>query len=293
MADSLKQVRADLTPRIESLEKALAGLNGSPAGVAALERIAAALEGGGSPPPVTPPQTWPASALPSFKGLDIMGSLWQWEAPFFPLAWGPEPQMAPAVWKAENLRLGPGGELIISVTDAAAGGLKAGNKSKYLKALFEADVTFGPEVPGLVQAPLWLYNDDTADEIDFELVGAAGGLQIATHSGTQFDQSKDKNGVALPATVLPAGQAGKRMKLGIEYHAGDKAVLYIDGKEVARRTASQYAPGVFPKSPLGAIFNSWPTNASDPNLTNWTGVWKGTQGKVLETIIHGYRVTPL
>lgn len=177
------------------------------------------------------------------------------------------------------------GETVILQLDAkGAPQLQAvqGTKAE-LDGLWETDITMPELREGVVVAPLWLYNQDTKDEIDFEFVGRRG-LDVSMHAWP--------GGNHLSKTVrLFAGTdfSGRRLCLGIKSDAtAGKVEMLIDGKVIY--TWEKGDLDFFVTHPMRPFIEMWAADPSNSGLVGWTGKFTGFKPEeVMVMSVHGYR----
>lgn len=163
------------------------------------------------------------------------------------------------------------GAMVFTVTEGKSGQAQTHENQKSKAALFEIDATTDRGISGLIQAPLYLYGDNS-HEIDFEVIGT-NGLQLAIHTDKKFNAYQK---------LIPGDFSG-RHRYGIAYKAGEEIVWYLDGKEVGRVKAADLPAGQFPTNALKPFAEAWPTSN-----VGWAGPWTHTASTM---IVHGYRRT--
>lgn len=153
--------------------------------------------------------------------------------------------------------------------------------------LWEADVTLPEMRDGLVVAPLWLYNNKTKDEFDFEFIGRRG-MEVTIHTypnGVYRKKSK----------LLFSDQdwSGRRVRFAIKLSVDNGyAEMFVDGKMVHRFEKQEM--GFFTASNMKPIISMWAADPNNSNFTQWLGRWAGiAPGEELVMKVHGYRYTPL
>lgn len=219
------------------------------------------------PPPVVKP-----SVLPNFAGYNLEnGASGKWGNTWTRSTWD-ETKLSGYSWSEKNARI-VGPDLLISVTERNSGQVQADYRAVFTKARWEVDVTLAPNAPGLIQAPLWTYNNETRDELDFEWVGKKG-LQLNVYA----------KGVSVWSKLLfPGDNSGKRHHIALEYDAGKSVIFIMDGVELARVTPADTKGNAFPQSAMKAYIEAWPTMSE-----GWGGKWLGA-GSGLTMTVHGYK----
>lgn len=222
----------------------------------------------------------PPPPLPDFSGVTLR--LWDWSAPMAPSQWS-EPKLGGYDWRVDHATV-RGGELLLSVSERASGQVQTNAAAASSSALWEVDVTVPPMRDGLIAAPLWTFNADTFDEIDFEVVGRKG-LQLTVWSAVDGRHTS-----VWSRQVIDGDLSGRRYRLGIAYEAGERIRFYIDGRQVAE-VRPEDAPLGFPSTPQKPYFDLWVANGLNPG---WAGRWSPLRsGERLTMRLHGYRTTPL
>jgi hypothetical protein len=155
-----------------------------------------------------------------------------------------------------------------------------------LDGLWETDVTMPELREGVVVAPLWIYDQSTKDEVDFEFVGRRG-LDVSMHAWP--------DGNHLTKTVrLFAGTdfSGRRICLGIKSEATTgKVEMLLDGKVVYTWKKSDL--GFFVTHPMRPFIEMWAADPSNSGLVGWTGEFTGFKpDQSMLMTVHGYRYSP-
>lgn len=221
----------------------------------------------------------PRSALPP---LDYDAWLWNWDARWFASEWNHAFSELP--WRYDHVTK-RAGSMVLRLDQSGSAQIKTGNGTKaQTTGLWEAEVTPARFRPGVIQAPLWLYNQETKDEIDFEFAGENGlYLTMHTYSGGYRRQVVRVAGV----------QAGVRHRFGIRMdQAAGYVDMIVDGR-VVHRFNKAGAPG-FVSSPMNPIFELWSVHPNKTDFVEWAGRFAGISGSdKMEMILHGYRYTAL
>jgi hypothetical protein len=279
-------------PELAAL-KALIIKSGNDA-VARINGIASRYAPIGTPPadPVNPAQTpkpnpipvpIPSPVVPSkLPPLDFTNMyLWNWDSKWFACDW-PNDQ-GPIPWKFDHIKQSPtDGSVDFKLDANGAPALQAMNGTpEQANGLWEIDVTLPVFRSGVCVAPLWLWNQKTLDEIDFEFNGKAG-LLLTMHVGGVLDSVelfKDQD------------LSGTRHRFGIRVDQPNGMVdMLFDG--VVIKTWAKAAMKQFISSPFKAWVCNWVGN--DYHQNTWLG--KFTPFGVNESLdmtVHGYSYTPL
>ncbi|UVK39156.1 family 16 glycosylhydrolase [Mesorhizobium sp. AR10] len=219
--------------------------------------------------------------LPDWSAVKLQ--LWKYNNPFVPSQWS-EPKLGGYDWKAANVKI-VDGALQLTVSEKASAEVISGGKSDFSSAKWEVDVTLPTMKPGLIAAPLWTFNKDAHEEIDFEIVGTKG-LQLTVWANVNNEHKS-----VWVKWILLGDLSGKRYRMGIEYEAGKRVVFFIDGKEAAVVTPADTAGGAFPNKPMKPYFDLW-VAAGAVMDTRWAGKWQPmAPSEKLVMTIHGYRRT--
>ena len=219
------------------------------------------------------------AALPPLDLSDMR--LWNWSGKWHASEWANGSSFTP--WKFARVSKQKNGDTLFVLDSGGAPELKAqGGIGAASSGLWETEVTLPTMRDGLVVAPLWLYNDKTRDEVDFEFVGR-NGLDISLHSYV--------GGLHMQKTVrLYKGTdfSRRKVRLGIALdQSSGLANLYVDSKLAVSINASEI--GFFPKSPMKPIISMWPARSDWGNFVAWTGKWVPLpKSESLSMIVHGY-----
>lgn len=207
--------------------------------------------------------------------------LWNWSGKWHASEWANGSSLTP--WKYARITKQKNGNTLFVLDASGAPELKAqGGIGAASSGLWEAEVTLPTMRDGLVVAPLWLYNDKTRDEVDFEFAGR-NGLDISIHSYV--------GGLHMQRTVrLYKGTdfSKRKVRLGIALdQSSGLANLYVDSKLAVSIKASEI--GFFPKSPMKPIISMWPARSDWGDFVAWTGKWVPlAKSESLSMIVHGY-----
>lgn len=234
---------------IDAIDKELAGLTTTP-----------------NTPPTTPPVK---SKLPALQGPIVKDG---WGNPWAPSYWAENPKLNGYDWSANNVIV-DGTDVKMRITEKNSAQLQQGSGFAMSKGRWEMDVTLTAPTPGLIQAPLWTYNNETRDELDFEWVGDKG-LQLNVYA----------KGVSVWTKLIPTLKDG-RHHIAVEYEAGKSVIFISDGVELARVTPAETKGNVFPASPMKAYTEIWQSNSE-----GWAGKWAGA-GSGLTMTLHGFLQT--
>lgn len=223
--------------------------------------------------------------LAKLPALDLSNmKLWNYAGNWHASEWANWMSLTP--WKYSRVAKVANGDVRFTLDSTGAPELKAGTAIRAAKdGLWEADVTLPTLRDGLVVAPLWLYNNATKDEIDFEYAGRKG-LDVTVH--------KYVNGLHLSKTQrLFAGvdMSGKRKRFGIRVSQSSGTIkMYLDGALV--HTFDKSTLGYFPTSEFRPLISMWPARSDWGNFVQWVGKWTPLKSTEQVTMIaHGYGYT--
>ena len=229
----------------------------------------------------------PAPVLAKLAPLNLADMwLWNWNGKWHASEW--DNGMSHIPWRYSRVQRQSGGDVKFRLDATGAPQLQALNGTPaYVRGLWEVDATLPALREGMVVAPLWLYDQTSKDEIDFEFVGRRG-LDVSLHAYP--------GGVHKQNTVrLFAGTdlSGKRMRFGIRLdQAAGKVTMLIDGKVV--HTFDKAKLGWFVSKPVKPFIELWAANPKLTWLTPWTGVWAPLPSGDHRTMtVHGYGYTPI
>jgi hypothetical protein len=205
------------------------------------------------PAPTTPPA--PGDALPKLGSIQTA----YWNNPETPN----DPSGASSEWQAadwdggpfdafnnffDHVQRQPNGDVRMLLSDHGQSMITL--RRSFLNGNFLMDATLPAAIPdGSVWAPLWLFNQVTADEIDHEVLW----------DGLQSSVKKAGKDVKMERPPLLQGNlAGRRIRFGMQIRLADPANAFIslsaDGVEVLRRTS---ADGPMPTTAVNPIANAW------------------------------------
>jgi len=207
--------------------------------------------------------------------------LWNYAGKWHASEWASALSFTP--WKFNRVTKLSSGDVRFVLDSAAAPELKAGTGiQSAMSGLWETEVTLPTMRDGLVVAPLWLYNNSTKDEVDFEFAGRKG-LDVTVH--------KYVNGLHLSKTVrlFPGvDMSGQRKRFGIGVSQSEgKIRMFVDSKLV--HTFDKKELGFFPTSQFRPLISMWPARSDWGNFVQWVGRWTPLKnGQQIVLLAHGY-----
>lgn len=221
-------------------------------------------------------------AQPELKPLDLSDMrLWNWDGKWHASEW--DNDMGPVPWKYEHVRQNSDQSVDFILNARGAPQLQAmKGTAAHTDGLWETEVTLPRLRDGVVVAPLWLYNSDNRDEIDFEFAGRKG-LDVSLHAYP--------NGIHRQKTVrLFEGQdlSGKTLRFGIsvDMAAGEVEMIVDDQVVHVFRKANL---GWFVTKPLRPWIEMWPADPGNAGFVDWVGKWQGmTENEEMRMRVHGY-----
>lgn len=230
-------------------------------------------------PAAVPVATPTATRLPPLDLADM--ALWNWGGRWHASEWGNG--MGPLPWKYDHITQPGGTDTYFRLDAAGAPELQAmGGTAVYNRGLWEADVTAPTLKEGMVVAPLWLYDSNTGDEVDFEFVGRRG-LDVSLHA--RVDGAVQRNTVRLFAG---RDMSGERHRFAIKVDAPAGYVdMYLDGIRVHRWERATL--GYMVANPLKPMMSMWAADPNNESFVYWTGRWTGLAPDESATMtVHGY-----
>lgn len=146
------------------------------------------------------------------------------------------------------------------------------------KAYYEVDVTVPELRSGLVVAPLWLWNNDTKDEVDFEFVGDQY-LQTTVHS---YRSGSHKTQVH----KFYGDFSGRRMRFAIETDLAEGRIDMLVNGEIIHTYYNN--TNAFPTGKMRPVMSMWVGDQVDW-AEPWTGPWGGLKDdEQIVMTVHGY-----
>jgi hypothetical protein len=240
-----------------------------------------------TPTPMPTPVVAPAPTTTPLPPLNLTDMwLWNWGGKWMGSEW--DNANGPIPWRYNHINQVAGKDTNFTLDAAGAPQLQAmSGTPAYARGLWETEVTLPSLREGLIVAPLWVYDPNSRDEVDFEYAGRKG-LDVSMHVYV--------NGVHQQNTVrLFAGtdMSGQRHRFGIKAdQAAGYVEMYLDGKRVHRwdRSSMSY----FISHPVKPWIEMWPANPAYPNFVQWVGAWKGlAANEKLTMTVHGYDYTAI
>lgn len=207
---------------------------------------------------------------------------WNWNAMWHASEWANGDSTIP--WKYGRVRQGFGGDTHFILNADGAPELKAQRgHPEWSNGMYEVDVTIPEMRPGLIAAPIWLYNDTTKESIAVQIVGKRH-MQFTIHGISE--------GVAKSEEYRLAGDySGRRMRIAIRRHTDLGLIdIFIDG-ELAH-SFNEESPAL-PRSAMRPIISLY---AGDKHgwSKNWAGEWQPLmRGEKIDMTVHGYHLRQL
>lgn len=218
----------------------------------------------------------------SLPPLDLSDmALWNWSGQWHASQWDNDFSTIP--WRYDRVVQESGADTRFVLDATGAPELKAQKGHPASRAgLYEVDVTLPQMRSGLCTAPLWLYNDSSRDEVDFEFVGD-NYLQMTIHSY--------RTGSHRTQEFRMAGDfSDRRIRLGIRTDLDAGVIeMFVDGQKVHTFKDDGAA---FPTTALRPVISMWAGDKASW-AKSWLGAWSPLgSGENLAMTVHGYRYTP-
>lgn len=210
--------------------------------------------------------------------------LWNWNGRWHASEWANG--MGPLPWRYDHVSQLNGKDTYFTLDVNGAPQLQAmGGTPVYSHGLWETEVTLPQLHDGVIVAPLWLWDDNSRDEVDFEFAGR-NGLDVTLHAAV--------NGQMQQNTVrLLAGRnlSGQRHRFGIKIDDVAGLVdMFLDGVRVQRWDRSRMA--FFVSHPLKPMIEMWATDPNNAGFVGWAGRWNGIEpDQSMQMTVHGYGYT--
>ena len=207
--------------------------------------------------------------------------LWNWQGTWHASHW--DHAFSDVPWRFGNVQRSPNGDVRFHLDRTGAPELQGMNQPPQTKGLWQTDVTLPDLASGLVVAPLWVYNQKTKDEIDFEFAGKEG-LQVTIHS---FDDGQHKQAhVTVPGS---ADWSGRRVRFAIRVDLDAGWINMLVNGQVVHTFTRDENPEAFPSSGLKPFISMWPAKSGLAWAESWVGAWDGMPASM---IVHGFRFSP-
>ena len=166
----------------------------------------------------------PSGDLPPLDVSDMR--LWNYEAAWHASQWDNAFSRIP--WRSDHVSLAANGDVVLRLDGSGAPQIKSGSRIAMAdKGTWETEVTLPEMREGMVVAPLWLFNQDRREEIDFEFAGTKS-LDLSLHAYPRGEHRKTS------PTYL---QAGRRSMSRTSWFIASKGKT-SDISSLARRVRS-------------------------------------------------------
>lgn len=290
----MRITKSRVSPAVLSAALLLAGCGGGQAGSPEVNVVPGALAAAPAPAAAPESATAPEAvetdarrlvrrAATSLAPLDLSDMrLWNWAGKWHASEWGN--WMGPLPYKYDHVTRLPNGDVAMTLDAAGSPQLQGlEGTPRHASGMWEAEVTLPKLRDGVIVAPLWVYEPDSQDEIDFEYAGRKG-LDVTMHS-----KSADGHMQHMSVRLFPGrDMSGERHRFGIKVdQAGGYAEMYFDGIRVHRwdRSTSK----AFVSRPLRPFIEMWAANPNNWDFVSWVGRWTGIAEKEkMVMTVHGY-----
>ena len=225
----------------------------------------------------------PTRDLPPLDLSDM--TLYDYRAPWHASNWDNTASFTP--WRYDHIRIDENGDAIFRLDRTGAPQLKFGGQSmRAVKGTWEVEVTLPPMRDGLVVAPLWLFNQQQKEEIDFEFSGRRS-LDLTIHAYP--GGSHEKKTISLFRGFDWSGCTTK-FKIVADIPAGWVS-MYLD--DVLLHQFARDDLGYFITAETGPVIEMWPARDNRVDFVQWVGRWVPLEPReALEMKVHGFRFTP-
>jgi len=207
---------------------------------------------------------------------------WNYDAAWHASQWDNDFSRIP--WRSDHVTFAANGDVMMRLDRSGAPQIKSERRIAMAdKGIWEVEVTLPEMRPGLVVAPLWLYNEGLREEIDFEFVGTKG-LDLSLHAYPDGEYRK---------TVVPLfrgvdfSNCTVRFKIVADIPAG-WAEMYIE--DVLLHRFEKEDIGHFATGATRPIIEMWAARDDNRGFVQWLDKWQGlSAGEALTMRVHGYR----
>ena len=225
----------------------------------------------------------PSGDLPPLDVSDMR--LWNYEAAWHASQWDNAFSRIP--WRSDHVSLAANGDVVLRFDGSGAPQIKSGSRIAMAdKGTWETEVTLPEMREGMVVAPLWLFNQDRREEIDFEFAGTKS-LDLSLHAYPRGEHRKTTVSVF---KGMDFSNCTVRFKIVADIPAG-WASLYVEDELVHRFERKDL--GYFVTGKTRPIIEMWAGRDDHEGFVQWLGKWRDLPpGKALAMRVHGYRFSP-
>lgn len=246
-----------------------------------------ALAAASAPSPGSVPNPYcrsePTGDLPPLDTTDMRP--WNYDAAWHASQWDNNFSRIP--WRSDHVTVAENGEIVMRLDQAGAPQIKSERRIAMAeKGTWEVEVTLPKMRPGLVVAPLWLYNERLREEIDFEFAGTKS-LDLSVHA---YPDGTHHQTTVSVFEGMDFSNCTVRFKIVADIPAG-WASMYVEDKLVHRFEKEEL--GYFVTGKARPIIEMWASRDDHDGLEQWLGKWQGlADGEALTMRVHGYRYSP-
>lgn len=283
-----------IRPRRRKIHNRLPILGGLAVGAAVLAMLAHTPTGGSLLTVLTPEpapgtvanpycRSQPSGDLPPLDVSDMR--LWNYGAVWHASQWDNDFSRIP--WRSDHVSLAANGDVVLRLDRSGAPQIKSERRIAMAdRGTWETEVTLPEMREGTVVAPLWLYNQDRREEIDFEFAGRKS-LDLSVHAYPEGEHRKTTISVF---TGMDFSDCTVRFKIVADIPAG-WASLYVEDELVHRFERKEL--GYFVTGKTRPIIEMWAARDDHDGFVQWLGKWRDLPpGKALTMRVHGYRYSP-
>ena len=200
--------------------------------------------------------------------LDVSGMrLWNYDASWHASEWDNSFSYIP--WRSDHVIRANNGDVILQLDRSGAPQIKSGRRIAMAdRGIWEVEATLPEMRQGMVVAPLWLYNEDRREEIDFEFVGTKG-LDLSLHA---YPDGEYRKRVVPLFRGMGFSNCTVRFKIVADIPAG-WAEMYVE--DVLLHRFEKEEVGYFVTGATRPIIEMWAARADDRGFVQWLGKWQG------------------
>ena len=225
----------------------------------------------------------PTGDLPPLDVSDMRP--WNYDAAWHASHWDNNFSRIP--WRSDRVSFAPNGDVVMRLDRSGAPQLKSERRIAMAdRGTWEVEVTLPELREGLVVAPLWLYNEERREEIDFEFAGTKS-LDLSVHA---YPEGEHRQTTVSVFEGMDFSNCTVRFKIIADIPAG-WAKMYVDDRLVHRFEKDDL--GYFLTGKTRPIIEMWAARDDHDGFVQWLGKWRDLPaGKDLTMRVHGYRYSP-
>lgn len=208
--------------------------------------------------------------------------LWNYDADWHPSQWKNNFSYIP--WRSDRIEVLANEDVVFVLNQSGAPQLKSGrNFPEATRGTWEVEVTLPEMKSGLVVAPLWLFNQQLKEEVDFEFAGTKS-LDLSIHA---YPDGIHKQTTVSVFKGMDFSLCTVNFKIVADIEEG-WVEMYVEDELVHTFTKKQL--GYFITGETKPVIEMWAARDDHKGFIHWLGRWRPLpEEESLSMVVHGFR----